>query len=271
MSRRSFACLLPLLALAACAPDGAGAPAAPPEPARPAIIAPEPPATWSEADSQVEVSLHIDTAVEAHPRLYARLRDEGRARLETFARESREFRGDDPVASEAAPYAMEIGYAEPVETSRIFSLQGSAWFYSGGAHGNPSVSAVLWDKVGERMLEPAVLFRPGADLTVLDRALCAAIRAAKAARTAEGGYELDPVSPCEKSVEEAIALAPGTIPGKAGGLIFLFAPYELGSYAEGGYSIVVPLDAFAALLSPDWADQFAGAPTAETLSRYHAG
>ena len=83
--------------------------------------------------------------------------------------------------------------------------------------------------------------------------------------------ELDPVATCEKSVEEDIALAPGTVPGKAGGLVFLFAPYELGSYAEGGYSVVVPLDAFAALLSPDWAGQFAGAPTEETLRLYRAG
>lgn len=272
MSRAPFA-LIPLLALAACAPGGVGqaVPATPLEAAAPAYVPPEPPPTWSEADSQVEVSLHIDTAVEAHPRLYARLRDVGRARLETFARESRAFRAGDPVARDRAPYSMQIGWQEPVETSRLLSLQGSDWFYSGGAHGNPSVSALLWDKAAQRVLAPAALFRPGSDLTVLDRALCSAITAAKAARSAEAGYELDPVGTCEKSVEEDIVLAPGTVPGKAGGLIFLFAPYELGSYAEGGYSVVVPLDAFAALLSPDWADQFAGAPTAETLRLYRAG
>lgn len=273
MSRVPPALLLPLLALAACTSDGAGrsAPATPPEAAAPVVIPPEPPPTWSEADSQVEVSLHIDTAVEAHPRLYAQLVEDGRARLQTFARENRDYRARDPGLRARAPWSMEIGWGEPFETDRLFSLQGGEWFYSGGAHGNPSVSALLWDKAARRKFDPVGLFRPDADLTVLDRALCDAIRAAKAARSADLGYDLDPVLPCRNAVDEALVLAPGDTPGRAGGLIFLFAPYALGSYAEGGYSIVVPLEAFAALLSPDWADQFAGAPTAEILRLHRAG
>jgi len=283
MSRAPLA-LISLLVLAACAPDRLEQAAlATPEAAAPALVPPEPPPTWSEADSQVEVSLHIDTAVEAHPRLYARLRDEGRARLETFARESRAFRAADPVARDRAPYSMQIGWEEPVETLRLLSLQGSDWFYSGGAHGNPSVAALLWDKAAQRVLAPAALFRTGADLTVLDRALCDAVNTAKVARSNVDGArtvwsparpkgQLDPNSwNCPGALDIPFSLAPGTVAGKAGGLIFLIGPYIVGPYAEGGYSVVVPLDAFAALLSPDWTDQFADAPTAETLRLYRAG
>lgn len=285
MNRAPLALVLPLLALAACAPDGAGkaAPATPPEAPAPAVVPPEPPPTWSEADSQVEVSLHIDPAVEAHPRLYAQLVGDGRARLETFARESRETRAEDPVSLAAAPWSMEIGYREPFETGRLLSLQGGAWFYSGGAHGIPSDDAVLWDKTAERRVEPASLFRPGADLSGLDRALCDAVNAAKVARSSVDGNrnlwppalpkgQVDPGSwNCPGALDVPFALAPGMVRGKAGGLIFLIGPYIVGPYAEAGYGVVVPLESFAALLSPDWADQFAGAPTAETLTRYRAG
>lgn len=265
---------LAMLALAACTPgDAAKAPVAQatiPVPA--GTVPPEPPPTWSRADSQVELSLHIDTAVEAHPRLYAQLFEDGRARLEAFGDESREMRAGHPVSRAAAPFSMTMGYDDPVETGRLLSLQGGDWSYSGGAHGNGSVSAVLWDKTAGRRLEPRRLFRAGADLSALDQAVCQAIRAAKAARVKENGWEPgEPFACFEDAAKDPFVLAPGDVAGKAGGLIFLYAPYALGAYAEGGYSVVVPLEAFAALLAPEWADQFAGAPTAETLRLYRAG
>ena len=55
-------------------------------------------------------------------------------------------------------------------------------------------------------------------------------------------------------------LAPSTTTGKAGGLIFLIGPYQVGPYAEGGYEIVVPQTAFRRLLAPAYADEFAGNP-----------
>lgn len=277
--------LIPLLALAACAPDGAGkaTPATPTEAAAPAFVPPEPPPTWSAADSQVELVLRIDTAVEAHPKLYAQLLEDGRTRLETFGRESRQTRAEAPVSRAAAPWSMEIGYDRPFETGRLVSLQGGSWHYAGGAHGYPAEAAVLWDKTAERRIEPADLFRPGADPSTLDRALCDAVNAAKVARSSVDGNrnvwspalpkgQLDPNSwNCPGALDIPFALAPGTVASKAGGLIFLIGPYIVGPYAEAGYSVVVPLDAFAALLSPDWADQFAGAPTAETSRLYPAG
>ena len=40
----------------------------------------------------------------------------------------------------------------------------------------------MWDKALKREVSPADLFRKGADLSVLDQALCSAINAAKRAR-----------------------------------------------------------------------------------------
>ena len=55
-------------------------------------------------------------------------------------------------------------------------------------------------------------------------------------------------------------LAPSTTPGKAGGLIFLIGPYQVGPYAEGGYEVAIPQSVFRSLLAPAYADEFAGQP-----------
>ena len=277
--RRHLALTAALAALAvpACAPS------------RPTLQTPPPgwvradeAVVWNHFDQVVELELSIADEVRTQPRLYDLLRNSGVDRLRAFQAEAREAQAGAPPSA-GTPWTMFIGYGRPYETDRIFSLDGGAWSYSGGAHGNPDAASVLWDKAGQRLMAPADLFRPGADLGPLDRALCDAVNAAKAARSAQdsSGAAWDPALPrgsdgpgvwaCPAALDIPFALAPGDAPGKAGGLIFLIDPYIVGPYAEAGYNIVVPLDAFAALLSPDWADQFAGAPTADTLNRYRAG
>lgn len=271
------AALTAALAVSACAPS------------RPTLQTPPPgwvradePVVWNHFDEVVELELSIADEVRTQPRLYDLLRNSGVDRLRAFQAEAREAQAGAPPSA-GTPWTMFIGYGRPYETDRIFSLDGGAWSYSGGAHGNPDAASVLWDKAGQRLMAPADLFRPGADLGPLDRALCDAVNAAKAARSAQdsNGAAWDPALPrgsdgpgvwaCPAALDIPFALAPGDAPGKAGGLIFLIDPYIVGPYAEAGYNIVVPLEAFAALLSPDWADQFAGAPTTDTLNRYRAG
>ena len=258
-------------------------------PSRPALQTPPPgwvradeTVVWNHFDQLVELELSIADEVRTQPRLYDLLLKSGVDRLRTFRAEAREAQAEAPPSA-GTPWTMFIGYGRPYETGRIFSLAGGSWSYSGGAHGNPDAGSVLWDKAGQRLMAPAALFRHGADLGPLDQALCDAVNAAKAARSAldSNGDAWDPALPrgsvglglwtCPAALDIPFALAPGDAPGKAGGLIFLIDPYIVGPYVEASYDVVVPLEAFAALLSPDWADQFAGAPTAETLRLYRAG
>ena len=125
---------------------------------------------------------------------------------------------------------------------------------------------------------PTYLFRAGADLSKLDRALCDSINAAKAARGGDQAWDPAPYRGeqgdglwvCPAALETPFSLAPGDTAGKAGGLAFLIDPYVVGPYAEGVYTAVVPAAAFSALLSPEWADQFGGAPAPEYLDRLRA-
>ena len=124
-------------------------------------------------------------------------------------------------------------------------------------------SGVLWDKTTDRRIEPVTLFRTGADMAALDRALCDAINAARADLVGEPSTltmtETNGWS-CPRAIETPFVLAPSTTQGRAGGLEFLIGPYIVGPYAEGSYQIVVPQAAFRGLLNQAYAGEFAGAP-----------
>jgi hypothetical protein len=124
----------------------------------------------------------------------------------------------------------------------------------------------LWDKAQKREVAAAGLFKTG-DLSALDTALCAAINAEKKNRDPQaqtvsltGGEMWN----CPRAASVPFVLATGTTPGKAGGLVFLIGPYMVGPYAEGVYEVTVPQSAFRSLLATAYADEFAGAPKAES-------
>ena len=57
-----------------------------------------------------------------------------------------------------------------------------------------------------------------------------------------------------------ISLIASTEAGKLGGLALHYAPYEIGSYAEGAYHITLPQADFRTLLKPEYRTLFAGEP-----------
>ncbi|HWQ87575.1 RsiV family protein [Brevundimonas sp.] len=243
----------------------------------PAAVDPQPIAYRLE-DGRMTTELALDPALRAHPVLRARLYDDGMTAIRAFEADVRRARADEGGELD---YNMELSlrWYAPVQTARLVGVDGLAWSFTGGAHGNPGYRAVLWDRTGQSEVAPAALFRPGADLTALDRALCDAVNAAKAARGGDQAWDPAPYRGeqgedlwvCPEALGTPFSLAPGDVPGKAGGLVFLIGPYQVGPYAEGVYTAVVPAAAFAALLSPEWADQFGGAPAPEFLDRLRAG
>jgi hypothetical protein len=114
----------------------------------------------------------------------------------------------------------------------------------------------------KKQLGFADLFRPGADLSGLNKALCDAADAAKQARSpgSERATSDGEMWTCPKAVSTPFVLAPSTTPGKAGGVVFLIGAYQIGPYSDGPYRIAVPQSVFRSLLNPAYADEFAGAP-----------
>lgn len=220
------------------------------------------PMTYESKNQFASVKLTLPEPIKAqadlHKATYAQATRDLRQFVEGAQADRTEAGGDQGLP----PYEKQIDYFAGAETSRLFSLQRRDFDFTGGAHPNTLYSAALWDKTTKRMVTPAELFARGADLSPLDRALCAAINTAKKARdpSAEpltlGGKDWS----CPRASATPFVLTPGTTAGKAGGLTFLIGPYQVGPYAEGAYQIAIPQSAFVQLIAGDYAAEFAGQP-----------
>lgn len=269
--RIAAALLIAAVALSACGrkdeekapagPDGTG-----PAPAAQTAAAAGAPFSFAQKTPAAEVSLKLPDALSAEPDLHASLYSDGVKDLRAFLDGAQASRAEEEGALEgdatgsAPPYARALEWAKAGETGKLLSLKQTVYEYTGGAHPNTAYGAVIWDKAMKRPVTPASLFRRGADYAALDRALCAAIEAAKSERLgqtvsmAEGGWT------CPTWRDSLFVLAASDQPGKAGGVTFLYGPYQIGPYAEGGYEVTVPQSVFRAALAPAYADEFAGRP-----------
>lgn len=217
-----------------------------------------------EAKTQyADIRLTLPDELKAHPDLHARLYAEEVRKLKQFAEGAQGELTEAGAATDRPKYENTVTLTAAAETPKLFSLKRTSFDYSGGAHPNTLTSGILWDKALKRQIGLADLFRKGADLTALDRALCSALNTAKRARVPDGAsitFESKPFA-CPRVATTPFVLTPGDTPGKAGGLTFLIGPYQAGPYAEGGYEIAIPVTVFRSLLAVPYNDEFGGQPT----------
>ncbi len=208
-----------------------------------------------------DVRLTLPEAIKAQTDLHARLYAEEVRLLRQFVEGAQGELTEAGADTGRPKYEKTITVTAAAETGKLFSLKRVDFDYSGGAHPNTLSSGILWDKALKRRLGLSDLFRKNADLTALDQALCSAINAAKRTRVPDsasitlGGQ---PGSSCPRAIDTPFVLAPGSMPGRAAGLIFLIGAYQVGPYAEGGYEIVIPATGFRSLLAVAYADDFGG-------------
>ena len=257
--------MLTLAAVSGCKRrEEAPAPAPAAAPAPPVIPADTPaPLKYESKNQYAEVELTLPEAVKGQPDLHARLYAAAVRDLRQFiegAQADRSEFGDD---SGIPAYAKDVELTTAAETGKLLSLRQTSYEFTGGAHPNTTYASVLWDKALKRDVTAATLFRSGADLSPLDRALCEAINRAKKARGSDEPVTLgadDAGFSCPKAAATAFVLAPSKTPGKAGGLTFLINPYQVAAYAVGQFEITLPHSVFHGLLNPAYADEFAGEP-----------
>lgn len=256
------------LALAACNREAeAPAPAEVAADAGPAAL--ETPAaspsnlTFADKTEHATVSLTLPEGIKAEPDLHARTYAEEVRSLRQFEEGALAARTEAEGDEGMPPFEKTVTVTVAGQTGRLFSLRREAFDYSGGAHPNTLTTGIVWDRSLKRVIGAPELFRKGADLTALDQALCTAVNAARRTRVPDartitlGGRD---GWSCPRAGETPFVLAPGDQAGKAGGLIFLIGPYQVGPGAEGGYEIAIPQTAFKSMVATAYAGEFAGQP-----------
>lgn len=220
------------------------------------------PMDYASKTAWADVQLTLPPAIKAHPDLHARLYAEEVRKLRQFAEGAQGELTEAGAPTDRPKYENTITLTAAGETPKLFSLKRTAFDYSGGAHPNTLSSGILWDKALKRQIGLADLFRKGADLTVLDQALCSALNAAKRARVPDGPsltFDSKPFA-CPRAATTPFVLTSGAASGKAAGLTFLIGPYQAGPYVEGGYEVAVPAAVFRSLLNVSYTDEFGGQP-----------
>ncbi|HTK36629.1 MAG TPA: DUF3298 domain-containing protein [Caulobacteraceae bacterium] len=238
----------------------------PPAPApKPAVPAPAaapaalPPLSFRQNTPDAEVALTLPAAVAKVPALYTKLYSDGRNSLRAFADGAKGDLEEQRATGETVrPYRQSLDYRLSAETPRLMGLQVSGREDTGGAEPTNSLRGLIWDKAAGKEIQARDLFARDADLTAADRALCDAIHAAKKARSGDAELNGD-LKACPKLTAVPLTLAPSTVAGRAGGLLALFSPFQLGD-AGAGYRIAIPLETIRSALAPAYAAEFAGAP-----------
>lgn len=152
-------------------------------------------------------------------------------------------------------YSFEKTWKVVTDTPRFLSLSSDSYDYTGGAHGTPASSALLWDKAKGRRLDTTSVF---VSLPALQNAIrtdyCAKLKAEQRRRT-EGSPSLMNACPPLKD----LTLLLGSSNGRAINRIGLIAdPYVAGSYAEGAYEVTLPMTrAILAAVKPEYRGAFA--------------
>lgn len=168
-----------------------------------------------------------------------------------------EFAGEECASCKARGFTKSWSVA--ADTPRFLSLEGETSIYAGGAHPNSTFDALVWDRKANAPLAPGDLFTSPRALSDAVRApYCEALLDQRRERL--GGYFSEPPGPFENCpAMEELVLVPASSGGEAIDEIrLLAAPYVAGSYAEGPYTVTLPVTrAVVDAVKEEYRDAFA--------------
>jgi hypothetical protein len=164
----------------------------------------------------------------------------------------------------AMPWELQIEWKYVAKAGGIVSLVGTAYEFTGGAHGMTFTDthiarAATGEQLSlETMLNPGIT--PSPAITI---AVCEALKAEKVKRMGSPTVYDEPIvcagANTNIKIEEAkFALAPSSEPDRFGGLFVYYEPYAVGAYAEGSYQLAVPQEVFAEDMRPEFRKLFSG-------------
>lgn len=185
-----------------------------------------------------------------------------RSETETYiARLSRAARQQ----AEGPQWELRVRWRDIAHAGGYVSVLGRASEYRGGAHPADLIDGRLLNVSDGDALEIRQLMKRPWPSPAFTIAVCEALKAAKRERIGQETV-LDAPIVCAgprnnlNLADATLIPAESTEADRFGGLHVLYAPYVVGSYAEGGYDLTIPVDVFADDLTDEYAELFGGKP-----------
>lgn len=213
----------------------------------------------------IETSVSLDATIKADLPLAANCLAEGKRWAEKNRTNADRQRKSDPELFRNGPWTMDRTYqTRSVVDGRYVSILRGDYEYSGGAHPNRGADTILWDRSVGKRISIRPFFTETADdgptLKAMRESVMASLKAEKKKRGTEDSdaSAIEAIEPKLLRIGP-ISLAPSTEQGKSSGLTFHYAPYAVGSYAEGEYVAFVPWEKLKPYLTPEGIRIFGGA------------
>ncbi|MET0137356.1 MAG: DUF4163 domain-containing protein [Sphingobium sp.] len=164
--------------------------------------------------------------------------------------------------------SYEEDYATVADTPHMLALLSEGYVYTGGAHGMPINTAILWDKAAQKRVGTGAMIDLPRFTAASRTRFCAELDKQRAEKRGEPVRHDDPneISEFNQCVDMAKQLIlPVSAKGASGGVALdivrvVIGPYEAGPYAEGSYVIDLPMTAaLLATVKPAYKAAFAAA------------
>jgi hypothetical protein len=144
-------------------------------------------------------------------------------------------------------------------TRKLLSLEAESYTFTGGAHPNPAMMALLWDRSKSREIGVNQLFQRARDYAALRSAYCKGLDAER--RKKRGGEgklgSLSEFDQCPKFSELVVGIVDDDGNSLFDALRFTANPYVAGPYVEGMYVVDLPITrALIAELKPEYRSTF---------------
>ncbi|MEZ5999233.1 DUF3298 domain-containing protein [Hyphomonas sp.] len=200
-----------------------------------------------------------------NPVIAADLIDDANGRIEAMQEDADTYQASDPEYFR--PYGLKIDWRVTGVAGTLAGLEGFIFTFTGGAHGNYMTDARIYNtETGKRLRAGDLFADKAAAITALSPDVFNAIASAKVERSGSPEGRETFLGEAKDALDGTgllsgeVSLVASTEEGRLGGIVLHYAPYEIGSYAEGAYHITLPQAEFHDLLKPEYADLFGGAP-----------
>jgi hypothetical protein len=228
----------------------------------------------SAAEPKPDIAIHtkasaiivsLDDAIRADAPLEANLLAEGRRWADkNRAEAARELKASPELFRDGRAWSFERTYStQSVVADRYVSVLRAEYRYTGGAHPDTELDTILWDRNEKKRISIRPFFKDLSDSGPALNAILKAIIVSLKQEKKERGTDT-PGDEWTKNLEPkllkigAVELARSTDAGRSAGLIFNYAPYAVGYYAEGSYEAFVPWSVLKPYLSPEGEAIFGG-------------
>ena len=159
-------------------------------------------------------------------------------------------------------YESNMGWELAGQSSRLLSLSGGVWAYTGGAHGNGGSLALLWDRKFNREISIQTLLKAGTSWTgAIRQPFCVLLDRERADRREEPVRKDDLFGNCPAYKELTVLLQDSDKNRRFDHILVTADPYVAGPYVEGPYEIELPITAtMITRLKPEYLASFEPRP-----------